>query len=90
MGRAVRTAPTISLHPSHHLRTFDYQTAETASKSEERMEMGGAAVEVERSGEVRGTARKKKREHILAEERSEKTGREGYARDEERRKISRD
>lgn len=50
--------------------------------------MGGAAVEVWSRG-VRGAARKKSGETVVAEERSCNTGREGYARDEETRDIAR-
>lgn len=55
----------------------------------EASEIGGTAVEVEEAGESREAARKKSGNTVLAEERSRKTGREGYARDEERRKTER-
>jgi hypothetical protein len=43
-----------------------------------------------RSRGVRGTARKKSGDTFLAEERSRETGREGYARERERRKTWRE
>lgn len=80
IGNFLETSPKSPIHPNHHLhRIIGNETRE--------VEMGDAAVEVEESGGVRGSAKKKSEDTVLAEERSKKTGREGYARDEERRKT---